>query len=125
MRYECPECEAPTRKDKGRKYLPGTVREKRHSLLVDMRHRVCPKKKCGHAFIIRTEYPLDTSLEPSQETSYNWAEYNNALKMKPGIPVGGTTVSDYTQEIHHDTASVWWRVLGYEKPPEIKRMAMA
>ena len=121
MRLECPVagCKGITHRDSGRKYLPGVYRDKRPSALIDLRSRLC--KACGHAFLIRIEYPLDRILEPTLEISYNWAEYNNALKVKPGPPQGGTTVSDYTQMIHHDTQSVWWRVLGYDKHPDMSK----
>lgn len=124
MRYACPECKEITKRDDGRKYLPGTSREHRSSAHVLLRKRECSSRKgCGHQFILRTEYPLNPILEPTTAISYNWSEYQNALKVKPGIPVGGTTYSEATLLYGRDTADAWWQILGYEKPPEIKRNA--
>lgn len=131
MQYPCPnpDCKEVTHKDLEKRYLHGKSREKRSSLMVMLRKRECKGSKrgskgCGHQFIIRTEIPLDSELEPSTETSYNWAEFKNALKHKPGIPVGRTTVGEFTNDVHHDTAGIWWKILGYEKPPVINKKAL-
>lgn len=130
MQYKCPnkDCKEITHKDTEKRYLHGKSREKRSSLIVILRKRICKGSKgskgCGHQFIIKTELPLDAMLEPSHETSYDWAEFKNALKRKPGPPIGGTTVGEYTNDVHHDTAGIWWKVLGYDKPPAIDRRTL-
>lgn len=60
------------------------------------------KKKCkaGHYFIQRKDWPLDASLEPTVSYNDDFLVWHNAIKTKPGIPPGKTTISEFSDFIH-------------------------
>lgn len=63
---------------------------------------VLKKQRCdhGHLFIQRKDWPLDGSLEPTISYNDDFVVWHNAIKTKPGIPPGKTTISEYSDYIH-------------------------
>lgn len=54
---------------------------------------------CGAEFIFQQDYPLNPKLAIRETTHQDWGLFKSGLKNKPGTPIGGTTVSEFTQKI--------------------------
>jgi hypothetical protein len=128
MAHTCPSCKkGRLLKYDDRKYLDGFHRERVSIALISLQPMVCKGRKskgCGKTCIQRTEYPLDNKLAPVVSHNQEWSVYKNAKENKPGIPVGGTTYSEFTLLTGRDTEDVWWRILGYEQAPKVTPKAL-
>jgi hypothetical protein len=96
----CPECGRAVKTHEGKRYLPGKWTEKRNIVHSELYKVFCRSRRgCKWTFIFQLDFPLDAQLAPAATSHQNWALFANALRSKPGIPVGGTTYSEYTQRI--------------------------
>jgi hypothetical protein len=111
----CPRCQNELRKQAEKRYLSGDyIRERyqtRHSELY--KYHCLGRLGCQHKFIVRIDKPVDEALADTVSLCYDFGLYNQALKSKPGVVQLGTTVGDFTNVAHLDTAAVWRKVLGY------------
>lgn len=118
MSQPCPNC-ANELKYRQRRYMSGSYRAVNPTVLVTLDKWKCQGRAgCKHEFIIKTDYPLDSTLAPHQSLSYNFGQFNNAMSHKPGRPEGHTTVSQFTELACKNPASeyVRARILQYFKP---------
>lgn len=100
MKYPCIDCGREIRRVTGRKFLQGCYSDHNAIAVIEMLKKICDGSKgCGKAFVLQISYPLNAQLGIVITSHEDWALFNSGLKNKPGTPIGGTTVSEYTQRI--------------------------
>lgn len=118
MKYECPDCKYEVLKHKNVRYLEPHYRDifnTVHSKLFSFKcnNPIDGNERCNHEFLVRIDYPLDPTLAPHIAVSYNWGSWNQAKSKKPGSVSMGTTIGEFSDFVHRNTAGVYYSIDKY------------
>jgi hypothetical protein len=95
----CPKCAASAKVVESR-YLGEQYLEHRSIAGSELKKMKCRSAVCSFVFIRRKDWPLNDSLEPTIVFNEDFIAFHNAIKTKPGIPPGKTTISEFSDIIH-------------------------
>ena len=113
MKTICPDCQRTLRCQKERRFVssgPSTVLTLDYTVLYLFQ---CSKRQgCGLSFMVAVDIPINASGVKQMRLCEDWELWKRATKTRTTtMSDRKTTASDFTLEIHSDTAKVWQRVL--------------
>lgn len=112
MKHICPECEREIRTHTEKRYLDGDyTREKKATMRSDLYLFDCKHRECRHSYLLRRDRMVNSEIGVDESISYDWSAWRTAKKHRPGEVQMGTTASDLTNLIHHDTAGIYHLVI--------------